>query len=354
LTNKDQRDTAANKSRHSKVDLEQTKSSVTSSSKSSVANRNKQNKSLPPRINQTFEDDYRLPERYDDTSITLISRDPYSMHAYWEIADKDIKKVQKKIGRNFKKSTRVLRVYDVTCVDFNGKNANQSFDIDVNSNAGNWYINLWCDNAIFCSDLGYKTPKGDFVSVARSNYVGNPRASTSWRSEMIWMNVKDNVVEQPYVNIEASKKQEKNKSVNIDQNKFSPEETQEISQQIVNKIQKRIPLSIEDIKTFYLKLFPLLKVIKLKKSDAPKGFLPQDFENITIEDAKLIELKEGDLYKKIFLGASESWMLENNRSSEQTQLIGKVGASEREEQERKFFFEVGTDLIVYGRTEPDA
>jgi len=53
------------------------------------------------------------------------------------------------------------------------------------------------------------------------------------------------------------------------------------------------------------------------------------------------------------LGASEEMVLLGG-ASEQLLAQKKEGASERKAKQRKFFFEIGTELIVYGRTEPDA
>jgi hypothetical protein len=69
----------------------------------------------------------------------------------------------------------ILRVYNVTGVaNFKGNNANSSFDIDINFDANNWYINVQQPENDWCVEIGLKTPSGRFFAVARSNVVKTP------------------------------------------------------------------------------------------------------------------------------------------------------------------------------------
>lgn len=125
-----------------------------------------------------YEDHFTFPAEYGRTKIVLMVRDPYWVHAYWEITFSKIEEIKKLIGENVLKSSKlVLRVKNVT--NASADKPNSFFDIDVVPGANNWYINVPNDCANYVVDIGYKTPDGNFIIVARSNEVGVPRAGVS-------------------------------------------------------------------------------------------------------------------------------------------------------------------------------
>lgn len=125
-----------------------------------------------------------LPTTYGDTKIALLPRDPWWCFAYWEVGDKTMQEIRAIYGDN---PRYVLRIYDITNVEnFDGKNANKYFDISINIDAKNWYINLPETNRSWCVDLGIVTPDGKFVVIARSNAVIMPRFGVSPLTDEQW------------------------------------------------------------------------------------------------------------------------------------------------------------------------
>lgn len=287
---------------------------------------------LPPARKAVFVDSLELPSNYNTTNITLIARDPHWLYAYWEIASSSFEDIKKKIGNEFERSSLVLRMYDVTYKIFDGTNANCWFDIDVGFGTRNWYINVWNDNVTYCCDIGIRTPDGKFFTLSRSNPAATPRSGSSNRGDIVWMDVKDDPPQQPFVVVEIQKKTKSNNSWAT-----------------ISK--RKIYLSEDDIRAYYSRLFPLLRKIiasrlareaLFKKGTHRYRLYLGDFESF------------GGVLKRRFLtrfkiGASEEMVLLEGASES---LLG--GASEKAEKKRKFFFEIGTELIVYGRTEPDA
>jgi hypothetical protein len=80
-------------------------------------------------------------------------------------------------------------VYDITDIIFTGMNANKFFDIDLSSDARNWYINTGEPNRSFCVDIGYLSSDGKFYVVARSNVVSTPRDGMSDIIDEEWMTI---------------------------------------------------------------------------------------------------------------------------------------------------------------------
>jgi len=316
---------------------------------------------------KVFVDNEELPASYNVTNLTLMVRDPYGIHAYWEIAPSSIEEVRKKIGEEVERCAYVLRMYDVTYKIFDGSNANHQFDIEVGPHTNNWYINLWCDNTSYCGEIGLRTPKGEFFPLARSNCVITPRAGFSPRKDMIWMEVKDNVKQTPFVFVE--KREEKGKESFLPKRGEFQEERKPVYKMFLTE---------DDIRAYYSRLFPLLrKVTSLhREGKEEEGFFKIDKEyeggigdklltqgeNLVLSEETLLfpslfpqGLTGEQFIEKILLGSSQELVLKQGASEFAKDVTSKGAAKEAgEEKKREFFFEIGTELIVYGRTEPDA
>jgi hypothetical protein len=145
---------------------------------------------VPPYVEQKFAmpEQYHLPGGYGDTKIVLMVRDPYWLYAYWEINSREADRLKTEIGEDvFVGSKLILRVYDITGVNFTGVNAHGFFDIEISSYIGNWYIQVGRPNRAFIVDIGYRTPDGRFILLARSNAVLTPRDQYSEEIDEEWM-----------------------------------------------------------------------------------------------------------------------------------------------------------------------
>ena len=131
---------------------------------------------------------FRFPSGYGDNKIVLLVRDPWWIFAYWEIRQDKEDDIRRKIGSSGDSPQKtILRVYDVTNVNFNGKNANSFFDIELKGLASNWYINVAPPDRSWVVDIGILTGKGNFYMLARSNAVRTPRFGMSDQLDTEWM-----------------------------------------------------------------------------------------------------------------------------------------------------------------------
>ncbi len=130
-----------------------------------------------------------LPQNYGDNKIVLMVRDPYWVHCYWEINQSRIEEARAQFGDLWDQTKPILRVYDITNVQFNGENANGSFDIELTGNATNWYINVGAPNRSYCVDIGIVAPDNRFFVLARSNPVVTPRDGMSEILDEQWMDI---------------------------------------------------------------------------------------------------------------------------------------------------------------------
>lgn len=130
----------------------------------------------------------QLPQNYGLDRMVLMARDPHWLYAYWEITATKQDEFKGSFGTAAWSFTHpVLRVYDVTGVDFDGKNAKGFIDIHISEHVDNWHIEVGEPDRAFCVDLGRMFPDGRFVTLLRSNTVTTPRASISDRLDEEWM-----------------------------------------------------------------------------------------------------------------------------------------------------------------------
>ncbi len=289
-----------------------------------------------------------MPESYGTARLALLVRAPNSIYIYWELPEHSRRDNNEKIRTN--DSRYVIRMYDVTLVDFNGSNANHYFDIEIDINSKGWYVELWSDCVTYCAELGVRTNHGSFIPIVRSNYITTPRRSFSDRADMIWMNQEQKAFVSPAENIPSKEEREvvvDRKDLKADKPTVAPTP----GYQRLSRSHNRLPLSVEEIKAYYAKLYPLFARIKgllngksallkngmkLEKSAEESPDYCGSYKKYSIgSSAEMIEK----------VGASEN-IAGNNQSASEQQFINLKG--------RSFYFEIGAELIVYGRTEPNA
>src|SRR3990167_7333272 len=132
--------------------------------------------------------EFRFPPSYGDNRIVLLVRDPWWVFAYWEVRrDREDDIIRRITDSGDRVDRSVLRVYDVTDVNFNGTNARSFFDIELKGLANNWYINVGSPDRSWIVDIGIVSKKGDFYLLARSNVVKTPRFGMSDQLDSEWM-----------------------------------------------------------------------------------------------------------------------------------------------------------------------
>ncbi|MCM8795668.1 MAG: DUF4912 domain-containing protein [Candidatus Omnitrophica bacterium] len=139
----------------------------------------------PLSVRQPLRED--LPYAYGQDRIVLQVRDPWWIHAYWELKESTLERLRNELKDEFYQARRVLRIYDVSFINFDGKNAHRFFDVEINTYANNWYIDTASPGRSWCVDLGLRLPDGRFVTVIRSNVVTTPIEGPSSITDEEWM-----------------------------------------------------------------------------------------------------------------------------------------------------------------------
>jgi hypothetical protein len=134
--------------------------------------------------------DFRnLFDEYCESRVVLLPVEPYLIHAYWDVTHNDIEKAKQRLGDDYRKSQAILRFYDVTNIIYDGTNAHGFFDVDIDLQSQNWYVDLWSPDKSYFVDLGFKTRDGFFLPVARSSVAKTPCAWPAPKADEHYMSV---------------------------------------------------------------------------------------------------------------------------------------------------------------------
>ncbi len=135
-----------------------------------------------------IEEQFSIPTDYGDDRIVVMVKDPWWIFAYWEIQPGTERAARAQLlPHEVAGLQTVLRVYDVTGIDFPAQNPLRVFDISLSGLATNWYINTNAPHSDFVVDLGILTNTGRFILLVRSNRVRTPRAGPSEVLDEAWM-----------------------------------------------------------------------------------------------------------------------------------------------------------------------
>ncbi|SEO02782.1 DUF4912 domain-containing protein [Paenibacillus sp. OV219] len=124
--------------------------------------------------------------------LVLLPRDPKTLYVYWMLTERRIRMIEQHFHCAWHELPKWLRVYDVSYTAFNGDNANRSWDIQVNSDADNWFIKEMSAGTVFCVDFGTTAIDGRFITLLRSNVAATPRLSSehsSAENNSVWASV---------------------------------------------------------------------------------------------------------------------------------------------------------------------
>jgi hypothetical protein len=120
-----------------------------------------------------------LPQGYGKDRIVVMVRDPYWLHAYWELTHASVQRAEAALGQDWHGARPILRVLDVSGRDANSHSESVVRDIEIHGGCNNWYIDVQHPPRSYRVDVGYLARNGQFYVLARSNVVSTPRAGVS-------------------------------------------------------------------------------------------------------------------------------------------------------------------------------
>lgn len=139
-----------------------------------------------------------LPSGYGKDRIVVMVRDPYWLHAYWELTHQSIQRAEAALGQDWHTSKPILRVMDVSSHDTTSTSEAVVKDIEIHGGCQNWYIEVKDPPRSYRIDVGYLSRRGQFFVLARSNTVSTPRANVSDVMDENWADIDSKNAERIY------------------------------------------------------------------------------------------------------------------------------------------------------------
>ncbi|MGM0508127.1 MAG: DUF4912 domain-containing protein [Fusobacteriota bacterium] len=263
-----------------------------------------------------------LPDGYGDNKIVLMPKNAQWLYAYWEIDENKVGEIRKNETGNLNPA---IRIYDVTLKDFDGNNANNYRDIEIpDMGINDWFIGDLNPKATYVADIGYKKEDGSFITVARSNSSATSSESISDNVDTKWM-----IIEEYFKKILARSSAGRIKDGKWVGGKGASGAILGSSEEMVSVLLKR-----------------LIKDKKLKKGKMLSQ-LERELGSLGISSLGASSL--GASGGSLSVG---SFSIQNDKG-EVEKSQGELGKG-NVEKNRDFYLKVGTELILYGETEPDA
>ncbi|KJS22016.1 MAG: hypothetical protein VR72_07980 [Clostridiaceae bacterium BRH_c20a] len=111
-----------------------------------------------------WEPDYGLPDKYGETFIVLMIRDPQNIFAYWEVTEKKVNEIVAEYGEdNLKGSNLAVRLSWPDHKEI----------IVVNDHTESWYFSLGNWGIPLFGELGRILADNTFITLAVSNRLNS-------------------------------------------------------------------------------------------------------------------------------------------------------------------------------------
>ncbi len=120
--------------------------------------------------------------------LVVMVRDPFWLHAYWELSRRGIRRAQAALGHDWHLSRPVIRLYQVVRDGTTNAGKRPLRDIEVHGGVSNWYIDVQDPPKSFQLEIGYRAGER-FLALARSNRVTTPEAGAGNAFDRNWAEV---------------------------------------------------------------------------------------------------------------------------------------------------------------------
>ncbi|MDG5815762.1 DUF4912 domain-containing protein [Chitinispirillales bacterium ANBcel5] len=133
----------------------------------------------------------RFPDAFREERVSLLAIYPHLGFIHWHINENTIERLKNQFSAQFKQTAKlIIRVYDITNINFNGFNANRQFDIDIHSLTGSYYLNVNNFECNLMVEIGFLFEDLSFIACKRSNtmYFDRPRRSSCLKTSGLYVN----------------------------------------------------------------------------------------------------------------------------------------------------------------------
>ncbi len=95
--------------------------------------------------------------------IVVMVRDPYWLHAYWEVKRQSVERVQAAMKQDWHAASPYLRLLEVSDPGSSSASERVVRDIEVHGGVNNWYVHVDDSPSSYRLELGYLGAEGAFI-----------------------------------------------------------------------------------------------------------------------------------------------------------------------------------------------
>lgn len=121
--------------------------------------------------------------------LVVMVRDPYWLHAYWELSRRGIDRARAAMGQHWHEARPVLRLHEVSRNGSTSTSRKLVRDIEVHGGVSNWYIDVQDPPKSYQIEIGYLASGNRFYCLARSNVVSTPQGGAADSFDKNWAEV---------------------------------------------------------------------------------------------------------------------------------------------------------------------
>ena len=128
--------------------------------------------------------------------LVLMVRDPFWLHAYWEVGAKTMERAKVALGHVWYTSVPVLRLFRLSADGTGAPKRQLLRDVPVHGGVNNWYLDVTNPPSTFIVELGYLTREKKFHPALSSNIVETPQQQVIDELEKLdgnWKGVADDL-----------------------------------------------------------------------------------------------------------------------------------------------------------------
>jgi hypothetical protein len=139
-----------------------------------------------PVVNTSGKPPRHLQGGHAKDRAVVIVRDPYWLHAFWELTHQSVQRAEAALGQDWHGARPIIRVCDVSAQDTTSTAESVVRDVDIHGGCNNWYVEVNQPPRSYRVDVGYLSKRGQFYVLARSNVVTTPKAGVSDAIDENW------------------------------------------------------------------------------------------------------------------------------------------------------------------------
>lgn len=124
--------------------------------------------------------------------IILMVRDPYWLHAYWELTSQTVQRARMALAEHWHSSRPILRLLTVSADSNPTHGERVAREIPIHGGVKHWYIDVAEPPQTYRVEIGYLATNGKFIALSSSNTVTTPTPGTIESADDNWTDVAKN------------------------------------------------------------------------------------------------------------------------------------------------------------------